>query len=447
MRIEVSKNELAGALSALGKLVSRTSPVEAFRSVEIVGKENQITLRTANTDETIAFSIVAEVAEPFAVLVNFDDFRTAVRGCRNKSLTFMLEDGQFAIDGLTLRQVEDILPVVSEPGNDCISSPLPVGFVNLLATAAPLVDRNNYRKVLQGIHLGPEGVVVTNGKELLNIPADLKIVPLTLPFPLALLATKCEMDGTISTWTDQEYRYFRIEIGNWYWSGKALVGMYPVWKQVIPDAAKLNHVVALDEASAEQLATFLKNVPDNTPNNPITLSQSADGLKVVGEHGQETVITADFPVAWGDFSISLNKTILTRLLSEGHLRIAFGDEYAPFTATQGIGTYVAMPLAFHNKPNVHPNQQEEKEMNENTNVVAAPVQSVANNVNPDPIAAVNPLDDLAAAVDEFKGRIRLMFEEATNLTKKVKEVSIAQKQKERDFILAKRAIERIRMAI
>ena len=38
MQIEVSKNELAGALSALGKLVVRTSPVELFRSLLIEGK-------------------------------------------------------------------------------------------------------------------------------------------------------------------------------------------------------------------------------------------------------------------------------------------------------------------------------------------------------------------------------------------------------------------------
>jgi len=33
------------------------------------------------------------------------------------------------------------------------------------------------------------------------------------------------------------------------------------------------------------------------------------------------------------------------------------------------------------------------------------------------------------------------------LSRKVREVALAQKQKERDFVLARRAIERIRMAI
>ncbi len=41
--------------------------------------------------------------------------------------------------------------------------------------------------------------------------------------------------------------------------------------------------------------------------------------------------------------------------------------------------------------------------------------------------------------------MKASFDEVAALARKVKEVQIAQKQKERDFILAKRAIERIRM--
>ena len=46
MQIEVSKSELAGALSALGKLICRTSPVEVYRSLRIEGKDNRIEFQT-----------------------------------------------------------------------------------------------------------------------------------------------------------------------------------------------------------------------------------------------------------------------------------------------------------------------------------------------------------------------------------------------------------------
>ena len=86
-------------------------------------------------------------------------------------------------------------------------------------------------------------------------------------------------------------------------------------------------------------------------------------------------------------------------------------------------------------------------MNENSIPnVAAPLQPVTPIINNEP-AAVNPLDELATAIDEFKARLRAMFDESTLLSRKVKEVALSQKQKERDFVQAKRTLERIRMAI
>ena len=57
------------------------------------------------------------------------------------------------------------------------------------------------------------------------------------------------------------------------------------------------------------------------------------------------------------------------------------------------------------------------------------------------------LDELNANVEEFRNKLKLLLDESAALTRKVKEVALVQKQKERDFIPARRAIERIRMAI
>ena len=59
----------------------------------------------------------------------------------------------------------------------------------------------------------------------------------------------------------------------------------------------------------------------------------------------------------------------------------------------------------------------------------------------------NPLDELNANVEEFRSKLKLLLDESAALTRKVKEVALVQKQKERDFIQARRVIERIRMAI
>jgi hypothetical protein len=447
MKIEVSKTELAGALSALGKLVCRTSPVEVYRSLRIEGKENKISFQTVGLDEAITYTLPIEGVEEFCVMVNFDEFRTVVRYGRNKSVVLVYEDGRFGIDSTLMRTSRVDWPTERMENGDCEVAELPRLFIGYLSELAPIVDRNNYRQVLRGIHFCSDGLVATNGKELLHISLHLPVENLTIPFPHAVLATKNEDAGRVVTWCEKEYRFFRFEFGNWRWTGKALFGSFPNWRKVIPDADCLNHVVKFDEDEADRLAAFLKTVPDNPPNNPVTLSMGNNStLAVVPENGMRFDIRAEFPCDWGDLKVSVNKTLLQRLLGEGHRRIAFGSANSPFVAAGGIGRYLAMPLASHTEKVVQPqNQQEESKMNESIPNVAAPLQPVAPIINPE--TPVNPLDELASAVDEFKTRIRAMFDESTILSRKVKEVALAQKQKEREFFQAKRAIEKIRMAI
>ena len=61
--------------------------------------------------------------------------------------------------------------------------------------------------------------------------------------------------------------------------------------------------------------------------------------------------------------------------------------------------------------------------------------------------ASDPMEELNHGIDELRGKLKLLLDETGVLTRKVKEAVLKQKQKERDFILAKRAIERIKMAI
>ena len=135
--------------------------------------------------------------------------------------------------------------------------------------------------------------------------------------------------------------------------------------------------------------------------------------------------------------LTLDREIILRMLLQGYTTFkAHSDGLVPVIASGGAGQYIAMPIRTINKNPIQP-KQEKKKMEIENNVMeqqnAAPV--------------VNPLDELGTAVEEFKLKIKAMFEESTALSRKVKEVALVQKQKERDFIQARRAIERIRMAI
>ena len=76
-----------------------------------------------------------------------------------------------------------------------------------------------------------------------------------------------------------------------------------------------------------------------------------------------------------------------------------------------------------------------------THTVSAPVQTFTPNQEP-----ANPLDELTASIEAFKAKIKDMFDESAAMSRKVREVAIAQRQKEREYVQTKRTIERIRTA-
>ena len=450
MKIEVNKNELERALIALGKLISRMSPVPEHKALLVECKDGKVCFSTRSPSEQMTFRTACAGTVEFHCIVGFDEFRDAVRGYRNKVLEIEDNEGTLRVGERTLFPMSGVEWRVPDEGEHCSVSELPKDFVALFAAASPLVDRNNPRKVLQGINLCREGITTTNGKELLNIYVPLNVDDFTIPLPLALMQTKTTESGMLCTWTDRTGKMCRIETEHWVWYTNGLEGNYPNWKQVIPSQKALIRSVSFLPERGQQLEIFLKNVPDQPPHNPVELYQSDDpGYLNILAGEMHTSIAAEFIGNWNDVSIKLNKHVLLRLLSEGHTKIEAGDGHFPLLATGGTGRYITIPLyqPKAQETKIIQTQTEEPKMENNEmRVVSAPVQTVVRNPEPVP-EAVDPMEELNHGIDELRGRLKLLLDETGVLTRKVKEAVLKQKQKERDFILAKRAIERIKMAI
>lgn len=449
MKIEVNKNELERALIALGKLISRMSPIPEHKSLLVECKDGKVCFSTRSPSEQMTFRTACAGEVEFRCIVGFDEFRDAVRGYRNKVLEIEDNKGTMRVGDRTLFPKSGVEWRVPDEGEHCSVSELPKNFVALFAAASPLVDRNNPRKVLQGINLCREGITTTNGKELLNIYVPLNVDDFTIPLPLALMQTKTSESGTLCTWTDRTGKMCRIETEHWVWYAEGVEGNYPNWKQVIPSEKALVRSVSFLPERGQQLAIFLKNVPDQPPHNPVELYQSDPEYLNILAGEMHTSIAAEFIGNWNDVSIKLNKYALLRLLSEGHTKIEAGDGHFPILATGGTGRYITIPLyqPKTQEPKPIQTQTEEPKMENNEmRVMSAPVQTVVRNQEPVP-EAVDPMEELNHGIDELRGRLKLLLDETGVLTRKVKEAVLRQKQKERDFILAKRAIERIKMAI
>ena len=448
MKLEMNKNELAGALIALGKLVCRTAAEAEFKALRIEAEKNQVRFSTCSLSEQITFKTEYRSEGAFHCIVEFDKFRDAVRSGRNKTLEIEDNEGTLRIGDRTLFPMSGVEWRVPDEGEHCSVSELPEGFVSLLSEAAQLVDRNEPRRIMRGINLSREGITSTNGRELLNICVPLNVDDFTIPLPLALMQTKTAESGRLYTWCDNLNKGCRIETEHWVWYAKGMPGNYPNWRQIIPAQNTLVRSVSFLPERGQQLETFLKNVPDQPPHNAVELYQSEPGYLNVLAGEMHTSIAAEFTGDWNDVSLMLNKHVFLRLLSEGHTKIEMADNRIPILASGGTGRYVTMPLyqpkskettqiQTQNQPQTKENKMEHKEMK----VVSAPVQTAAPKQEPE----ANPMEELNSAIESFRLKLRIAWDESSVLARKVKEVQIAQKQKERDFIQAKRAIERIRM--
>ena len=302
MKIEVNKNELERALITLGKLISRMSPIPEHKSLLIECRDGKVCFSTRSPSEQMTFRTACADEVEFRCIVGFDEFRDAVRGYRNKVLEIEDNEGTLRVGDRTLFPKSGVEWRVSDEGEHCSVSELPKNFVALFAAASPLVDRNNPRKVLQGINLCREGITATNGRELLNIYVPLNVDDFTIPLPLALMQTKTVEFGTLCTWTDRTGKMCRIETEHWVWYAEGLEGNYPNWKQVIPSQKALVRSVSFLPERGQQLEIFLKNVPDQPPHNPVELYQSEPGYLNILAGEMHTSIAAEFIGNWNDVS-------------------------------------------------------------------------------------------------------------------------------------------------
>jgi len=79
-----------------------------------------------------------------------------------------------------------------------------------------------------------------------------------------------------------------------------------------------------------------------------------------------------------------------------------------------------------------------------THTVSAPVQTYT--PNQESAKELNPLDELTANIEAMKAKLKAMYDESAVMSRKVREVAIAQKQKEREYVQTKKTIEKIRVA-
>ena len=205
-----------------------------------------------------------------------------------------------------------------------------------------------------------------------------------------------------------------------------------------------------------QLTEFLKRVPDHPPHHAIELNVVGDELEVIPVNYPEMSIqlAAEHEGARPRAVLAINKQILLRMLQQGYTTFrAHSDGTMPILGEGGYGCFLTMPIrairqmkpseppkavtpVTQEEPSTQTQIQEKKEkaiMNEEKTKVV-------------PVERTGVFEELNVSLEELRGKLKSLFDESAVITRKIKEAALQQKQKEREFIQAKRAIERIKLA-
>ena len=431
MKIELEKTMLTGMLTVLGKLVNRSAADRSFLALRLEAKDGTLSFSIRSFAEQLMYKTTIPETDAFTVYAGFDAFRDAVRASRGRNVAL-------AYTGEVLTVSDMIVPLQEanwtpeETHSRGLSCTLPENVLELFARAAQVIDRTDIRPVLHGINLNRDGITATSGREMIHFPYPMKVESITIPLPVALLQSKCTDAGTVQFWPENMETHLRMNVGPWEWRAKAIAGQFPNWRKVIPAEETLTRSVTLSPENAAQLIAALRSQPDPEDKLAVCLKQAGPDSLDVQAGKWRCAIPASFTGKWANSMLCVGSKIMLHFLTQGHTRIALGEEpHSPFVVTGGEGRFVAMPL---NMPAA---------TNEKENTVETKESKVVEPCAP----AVTPLDDLGVNVENFRAKLKTLFEESGILLRKVREAALQQKQKEREFVQARKAIERIRMAI
>lgn len=433
MAIELEKDLMIGMLTVLGKLINRNATDPVRKALRIEAQEGVLTFRVHSAIDRLAYRLETPTPETFIAHVDFDAFRDAVRTCRSRMMEFGFTGSALNVGGTSVPLAEVNWPA-SEVHSKGLSCTLPEKVIDMFAYAAQVVNPSDIRQALHGINLNRIGITATNSKEMVHIPCSLMLESVTIPVPVALIQSKCEEGGRFSFWLQDKKTWFCMTIGPWEWTAPALSESFPNWRSVVPKEDSLRHRFTFTHEVSEELQTALRGLNDPNDELAVTLSKSDSGKLEVQAGGLRLQLEAEFEGPWAKAVLGVNRKILLHILSHGHTSIAFGDTcHAPFIATGGVGRFIAMSLNLSFIP---------KTTKED------PVYTKEVNVGePGTVPVASPLDELSESIENFRAKLKSLFEESAVLLRKVREAALQQKQKEREFVQARKAIERIRMAI
>ena len=485
----ISKHELERALTGLSKVAPRkaTLPVLGCARLQTLDRQT-ISLTATNLEEALTCQLkVSDAPYGMDTLLQLSDVKSFIKGDKRALLKVEPKAAggvtiSEEISGQTLTRV--FTAPVAEDFPTLLAGPeqlfdLPDDFISTLSRIAPSISPDDTRKVLHGILMSPSGLTATDGKQLCHVEYPLPLKEdIVLRLPTCLFPANMHGATRLGVFKDKDTTRVTIESGNWSWTGKSPSGTYPNWKQVVPNPNDIASKLELDRTGIAQLSSILQRYPNDYAHKLLTLWVKGDSFELSTDNVNEQKVTCHINSMTGTpptKPVVIDREILLRALSLGHNTFELMEApVSPVIVTGGMGKLVFMPWRERGQstetPEQTPTNEPETQNKENetmkqenkttpaaasatttatTETAKAPVIPEATSkgfkVVPAPTQS-DSYDELLEAVEELRVSIRTINEQASNLTRKIRDQQTNFKRHEKDRKAAREAIEKLKVS-
>ena len=521
MKIIIPKTELSEALCSLSKIACSAKPILpslSFVRIQADAKKQTIVMSAGDLDQFLQFTLPnAQTDADVDIAVSCAELKNAIKGCGSAGdLTFAIEDEKLTVMNhelqlgiLSLAPQDDAYPFPAVPKNPDSQIVLPTNFTSFLANAQACTSTDPTRKILQGICIAPDGITSSNGQDLYHVPLPLSGLPsaIILNFNRTLCSIR-QRWLSLATWKVPEGPTFvAIRGEHFLYVTKSVDGIFPNWRQVVPEAADLDCAITLPEADRELLKRFLELVETKTSEH-VALTVEENCLKVIDATGR-TVHLNNAEVKGGQLPCTthVKAEFLLKIVKFGHgtLMMCTRDNRA-MKADGGAGFYVFMgcvrevkaakpdvvieaeaihqpeepnvpttavavtsspipqpakeettPTALQTQPaalpstvaqiTIPPTQQETSTMQNIATIPRVPViPARTSSINQDDSTNTNPLEEANQCIEALRDEVKGLGDRLNLAGRKLKEALLAHRQKERLYVDTTRKLDRIRQA-
>lgn len=477
--------ELKPALTGLGKVISKRCTLPVLNHVKIERtQEGWLALTGTDLDTFITCRLEQpSTGEPISMLVPYDELLKITKNCEKSDSILVGADDkasvtiEYAVGTQVAKATVTSLPVEEFPPTPRMKGdPIPLNETLRLAIhdALECSSTDATRLILNGAYLDlskPKAhyVVGTDGRHLFssnsfNLPLKESLI---IPSHKFVEWKEFNNDGEwqlkiAPAEKKDDASYLQISSRRWRFITRQIDGIYPNWRQVVPDSKSTNTTLTFDVQTLGALSTTIEKMPcHDAVNLTIGLEWKNGHLYLLGKDAKDSEwmkVPVDVKGMGKDISIYANRHLLTKAFGFGLNAIELIDAMSPLRFHQGGRQMIVMPLRpdVGNPPPQHPKKEDEPQKAEEPQSAANPQAAQPeernttmpkNNGNgsqhTEPKEEKPTLEKALADIEKIKGSYREAVRGLNDLSDTLKAIGKERKSTEKEVQSVRSTLERL----